>query len=63
MESKIVEAVGVSANSLWPSGKARAKLIEMAMSEAVLAASAAGITDPVKVREMMMTARQKLLQS
>lgn len=59
--NKIVEAVGVSVNSLWPVAKARAKLIQLAMSDAVLEAGRQGITDPVKIREMMQVARQHIV--
>lgn len=54
----IVEAVGISANSSLGRNKALARAIEKAMSDAVLEANAAGITDPVKVKEAMMAARE-----
>lgn len=54
----IVEATMVSANSLFPSGRALAKAIEAGMSEAVLECSKKGITDPVEIRAAMMAARE-----
>lgn len=54
----IVEAVMASANSLAPAQKLTAKMIETAMSEAVAECYKKGITDPAKVREAMMQARQ-----
>lgn len=53
--SKIVEAVGISVRS---SVAPRAKMIEEAMSQAVLACSAEGITDPDVVRARMQEARE-----
>lgn len=52
--SKIIEAVGVSAKSSLPG---LGKIIEAAMSAAILKAAEDGVTDPVKVKELMMIAR------
>ena len=62
VEKKIVEAVGVSANSLSrePGAKNRSKLIEAAMVKAIEDTRAKGITDPVKIREAMMEARERV---
>lgn len=62
-KSKIVEAVGVSANSVSPAGRSRAKEIEAAMSDAVRQCYADGITDPAKMKERMMAARQALIDA
>lgn len=63
-QPRIVEAVFASANTgnlSHGGGKGTlAKLIERAMSEAVEYAYSHGITDPVKVRELMQTARQAI---
>lgn len=59
--SRIVEAVGVSANSSDPARKSRAQAIEKAMAAAVTQCYADGITDPVKMRARMMAARQTVL--
>ncbi len=59
--SKVVEAVGVSANSVANADRSRAKAIEAAMSAAVSQCYADGITDPVKVKERMMAARQAVI--
>jgi hypothetical protein len=59
-EPRIVEAVFTSANTggLMHGDKSPlAKLIEAAMGSAVEFAYANGITDPVKIRELMMAAR------
>lgn len=53
----IVEAVGVSASSLHPSGKQLAKAIELAMSSKAAACQAKGITDPAVIRAEMLRAR------
>lgn len=58
--SKIVEATGVSVGSLNPLRKERAKQIEEVMSQAVLEATEAGITDPIEIRKKMDEARQKV---
>ena len=60
--SKIVAAVGVSANALDSARRPLAKLIEAAMSEAITQATAEGITDPVEVKARMMAARVKVLE-
>lgn len=51
----IVEAVGVAVTSA--AGKERAKELERAMSDAVTAAYAAGVTDPDEMRQRMLDAR------
>lgn len=59
-EQRIVEAVFTSANAsaLGVGGKSPlAKMIEQAMSEAVLKCHAAGIFDPDEVRKHMLEAR------
>jgi len=55
----IVEAVGASANTLArdEGAKARAQAVQDAMTAAVAACYAQGITDPVKVHAAMMEAR------
>jgi hypothetical protein len=52
----IVPAVGIAASSLDPTKKSLSKLREKAMSDAVLKASEQGITDPAKIKEMMLEA-------
>ena len=59
-KSKIVEAVGAISISHSPGGRARSEAIQAAMSAAVLACSAKGITDPVAIREAMMAARERV---
>jgi hypothetical protein len=61
-----VFAVGTSSHTLdqTQAGKARAKAIEAAMSQAVLDASAEGLDvnkDAAKVRERMMAYRQAVI--
>ena len=58
VKPKIVSSVGVSANSLVPGGKGLAKIIEGAMSAAAAAAQKAGITDPIKIKALMLKARE-----
>jgi len=55
--SKIVESVGIAVK-LPPGQENRAKLLEKAMSDAVLECSSQGISDPDKVREAMRVARE-----
>lgn len=57
VEPKISAAVGVSSVSGTPG---LAKLIEGAMSAAASEAQREGITDPVKIKERMMAARQRV---
>lgn len=63
---RVVEAVFVSANTgdmVQGGGKTPlAKLIEGAMAQAVEYAYTNGITDPEKVRELMMLARAEIKQ-
>lgn len=63
---RIVEAVFTSANTgdmQQGGGKSQlAKLIEGAMAQAVEFAYSNGITDPDKVRELMMLARAEIKQ-
>ncbi len=61
VKPKVVEAVGVSANSLSHAGRSRAKEIEAAMSAAVNQCFADGVTDPAKMKERMMSARQAVI--
>lgn len=58
--SKIVEAVGVSANVLDPARRELAKRIEAAMSQAVLDAMAEGVTDPAQIKAWMLEARERV---
>lgn len=63
-ESKIVAAVGVSANALSPRGKERAKIVEAAMQQAIVEACAEGLRvneDAAEIRARMMAARAKAL--
>lgn len=63
-ESKIVAAVGVSANALGPGGKERAKIVEAAMQQAIVDACAEGLRvneDATEIRARMMAARAKAL--
>lgn len=61
VKSIIVEAVGISANANPgnPLGKKLAKVVEAAMSAAVLECSEAGITDPAEIRNRMQFRREK----
>ena len=59
--STIVSAVGVAV-SRHNTSEARAKTIEEAMSAAVLAAHAQGITDHDKIRELMLEARDMAIK-
>lgn len=52
----VVEATGVAARSNVPG---LGKIIEKAMSDAVLQASADGVTDPAEVKARMMQAREQ----
>ena len=56
-----VKAVGTASASLSGDRKGLAVAIQDAMSKAVLACYADGITDPVKMRERMMAARQAVI--
>lgn len=56
----IVQAVGVSASSLKSENKSLSKLREKAMSDAVLAASEQGITDPKEIQKMMLEAYREV---
>ena len=56
----IVEAVGVSVSSLNKDKKDISKLREKAMSDAVLKASEQGITEPEKVKELMLQAYKEV---
>lgn len=57
----IVEAVAISASTLKPERKALCRLIEKAMSDAVLECSAEGIRDPMIIKTRMLEARAHLL--
>lgn len=63
---KVVEAVAIASSaSLLPANTGRRRLsvlIEKAMSQAVTDSYAAGIVDPVKVKENIMAAREKAIQ-
>lgn len=59
-KSKIVEAVGAISINQSPGGRALAAAVQAAMSEAVLACNAEGITDPVVIREAMLAARERV---
>lgn len=65
MEQTIVEAVGAIAlsNPSRPGSKAMAAAIERAMSDAVIECSAAGVTDPDKVRLRMLHARDRVKEA
>jgi hypothetical protein len=56
----IVQAVGVSASSLKPGNESLSKRREQAMSDAVLAASEQGITDPEEIKKMMIQAYREV---
>jgi len=58
MENRIVEAVGVSANSLNVPGKLTALAVQAAMEAAIRQAAEDGITDAVEIRARMMAARE-----
>lgn len=60
-ESKVVEAVGVAAQSLSPNGVSLSKKIEAAMSQAVLDAIEEGLTEAEDIKAKMMEYRQKVL--
>ena len=57
-KSKIVAAVGVSANALDQARRPLAQRIEQAMSEAVTRAMDQGVTDPGEIKAEMMAARE-----
>jgi hypothetical protein len=62
----IVEAVGVSANSVSPARKALARQIEAAMVKAIEDACAEGLRvneDAAKIRDRMMAARAAVLSA
>jgi len=58
--SRIVEAVGVSANALDPARRPLAKQIEEAMSQAVRDAQAEGVTDADELKRRMSAARARV---
>ena len=60
-KSKIVSAVGASANTLAPGGRPLAQRIEQAMSDAVTRAMGEGVTDPAEIKAQMMAARAEVL--
>lgn len=53
----IVEAAGLSANTISPGRRERVKLIEAEMAAAVLYANQRGITNPDIIRAMIQKAR------
>jgi hypothetical protein len=57
--SRVVRAAAVSVNS---KNKEQSKLIEKAMSEAILQCFAEGITDPVEQKKRMLEARDTILK-
>lgn len=58
VESKLVEAVGIAVgHDGTESGISRAKLIETAMTAAVVQAQAEGVTDPDEIRARILAAR------
>lgn len=59
-KSKIVEAVGAISINQSPGGRALAAAVQAAMSDAVLACNAEGITDPEIIREAMLAARERV---
>jgi hypothetical protein len=56
--SKIVEAVGIAVHATDPN---RGKRIEEVMTQAVKDAQAKGITDPDKIRRLILQARDKVV--
>jgi len=56
----IVEAVGVSVNALDPARRPLAKRIEAAMTQAVVAAQAEGVTDADELTRRMLAARARV---
>lgn len=60
-ESKVVSGVAVASVSTNPERRRLSKLIEAAMSEAVLKCMHEGITDPSEQKEVMMAARQRVI--
>lgn len=59
---RVAEGTGVAVRSIAPgqAGRDRARLVERAMSDAVLESSAEGITDPKIVRQRMLEARDRI---
>lgn len=57
VKSKVVAATGVAVG--LKGGAERAKKIEVAMTKAIEDANAKGITDPDKVRALMLKARDE----
>ncbi len=54
-------AVASGGSGAMGAARYTSKDVEAAMSAAITAAHAEGITDPVKVRERMMAAREKVV--